>query len=215
MDAFDSLLKVAERLNGPDGCPWDRTQAFFSLQPYLLEEVHEVIEAVDSKDDEKTVEELGDLLYTIIFYCKIAQRDKRFSIREVIETVEAKLIHRHPHVFGDTKLDTPQEVMKEWEERKLKEKGHKDRKSAIDGIPETLPLIAKAQKLFNKIARKAPAFFKARKLAAATPEEEISAELTLLLCKANEKGVDLEGAFRRLAARTEEEFREWEKTAVF
>ncbi|MBI2743124.1 MAG: MazG family protein [Chlamydiales bacterium] len=215
MDAFDELLKIAEKLNGPDGCPWDRTQTFFSLQPYLLEEVHEVIEAVDSKDDEKTIEELGDLFYTVIFYCKVAQKDKKFSIQDVIKAVQAKLIHRHPHVFGDLKFETPQEVMKEWEKRKLVEKGHKDRKSAVDGIPETLPLIARAQKLISKILRKHSAFFSSATQKPETPEEEISQELTQLLCKAHNKGVDLESALRRTIAQHEKEFRAWEKTAVF
>ena len=125
--------------------------------------MHEVLEAVDAQDDEKIVEELGDLLYTIIFYCKIAQRDKRFTIQEVIEKVLAKLIHRHPHVFGDTTANTPEEVIKEWEIRKLEEKAHKDRKSALDGIPETLPIVAKAQKMIGKIVRKNPAFFLSQK----------------------------------------------------
>lgn len=215
MHAFDELLKVAERLNGPDGCPWDRTQTFFTLQPYLLEEMHEVLEAVDAKDDEKTVEELGDLLYTIIFYCKIAQRDKRFTIQEVIEKVLAKLIHRHPHVFGDTTANTPDEVIKEWEKRKLEEKAHKGRKSAIDGIPETLPLVAKAQKMIGKIVRKNPAFFLTHKEEKnPSAEDEIANELTQLICKASQKGVDLESTLRRTTTRLEKEFRDWESSTI-
>ncbi len=217
MHAFDELLKVAERLNGPEGCPWDRTQTFFSLQPYLLEEVHEVLEAVDVKDDEKTIEELGDLFYTIIFYCKIAQRDKRFTIQQVIESVLAKLIHRHPHVFGDTRADTPEEVMKEWEKRKLAEKAHKDRKSALDGIPESLPPITKAQKIIRKIVHKNPAFFLSAKESPASTEDEIANELVAVLCKACQKDIDVESVLRRKTASLEKEFRQWEaqKTPVF
>ena len=92
MQAFDDLLKVAQVLNGPTGCPWDLKQTFFSLQPYVLEEAHEVVEAVDSQNDKEIVEELGDLLYTVIFYAKIAEKEFRFSMEEIVKCVTDKLI---------------------------------------------------------------------------------------------------------------------------
>lgn len=206
MREFDELLKVAERLNGPDGCPWDRTQTFHSLQPYLLEEVHETIEAVDLNEDAKIIEELGDLLYTIIFYCKIAKKEKRFAIEDVLTRVREKLIQRHPHVFGETKAKNVDEVIHKWEERKLQEKAHQQRKSALDGIPETLPLLAKAQKMVSKILRKAPTFF-AKPEKSANPEDQIASELLTVIQKAQQSGIDAESALRRATSRLEQEFR--------
>src|SRR5579863_8504265 len=99
MEQFDSLLRVAERLLGPNGCPWDQTQTFASLQPYVLEQAHEVIEAVDLDNDKKILEELGDLLYTVIFYAKLAEKTGRFSLEEILVSIRDKLVRRHPHIF--------------------------------------------------------------------------------------------------------------------
>jgi MazG family protein len=210
MNSFDKLLEVAEKLNGPGGCPWDLSQTFLTLQTYLLEEVHEVIEAVDSGEKKMIVEELGDLLYTIIFYCMIAKREKKFTLDEVLDGVREKLIYRHPHIFGDVELNTPQEVMREWEKRKRKEKNHENRKSAIDGIPETLPLLAKAQKTVAKILRKHPTFFSVDK--SNSSEEEIATEFFALICKAHHNAVDMEGTVRRRLAHCEKQFRKHEDT---
>lgn len=209
MKEFDELLKVAERLNGPNGCPWDRTQTFHSLQPYLLEEVHEAIEAIDLDENAKIIEELGDLLYTIIFYCKIAKKEKRFAVEDVLRCVREKLIQRHPHVFGETKAKNVDEVIHKWEERKLQEHAHKHRKSALDGIPETLPLLAKAQKMISKILRKHSTFFAKQEKPAAL-EDQIASELLAVIQKAQKNGVDAESALRRATSRLEKEFRSQE-----
>src|SRR5579863_10005397 len=144
MDQFDSLLRVAETLLGPGGCPWDQKQTFASLQPYVLEEAHEVIEAIDADDDGKMVEELGDLLYTVIFYGKLAEKTGRFSLVDIVNAIEEKLIRRHPHVFGEVKVEGADEVLKNWEKIKLEEKGDKRPESVLDGIPPTLPLVTRA-----------------------------------------------------------------------
>src|SRR3990167_9026225 len=104
MEAFSALLQVAEQLLGPNGCPWDIKQTFTSLQPYVLEEAHEVIEAVDADDDQKMIEELGDLLYTIVFYGKLGEKQGRFSMEQIVHCVRDKLVRRHPHVFGEVKV---------------------------------------------------------------------------------------------------------------
>src|SRR5579872_4545447 len=142
MKQFDALLEVADKLLSPGGCPWDRKQNFYSLQPYVLEEAHEVIEAVDSKDDKKIIEELGDLLYTVIFYGKLAELEGRFSLKEILEVIKEKLIRRHPHIFGDVKVEDADEVLRNWEAIKRQESGHEKRKSAVDGVPPTLPTLA-------------------------------------------------------------------------
>ena len=149
MNKFDQLLEIAAILNGPNGCLWDHKQTFTTLQQYLLEETHEVLEAVDSNDDHKIIEELGDLLYTIIFYAKVAQKQGRFTIEEIIDGVKEKLIRRHPHVFGDQKINTEEELEQNWEKIKKEEKGKEIRVHAFDGIPPSMPLLAKAQKVLK------------------------------------------------------------------
>jgi uncharacterized protein YabN with tetrapyrrole methylase and pyrophosphatase domain len=211
MHSFDKLMEVARRLNEPDGCPWDVKQTFFSLQPYLLEEVHEVIEAVDGQDPQKILEELGDLFYTVIFFCKVAEREGKFTTEQMIDHVREKLIFRHPHVFGDKKAETSEEVIKNWEPRKLEEKAHQTRKSALDGIPPALPLLLKAQKIVGKILRKHPAFFSALEQAPKNDEEEISQELFQVLRKAHAKEIDVESVLRRATQECEKRFREYEE----
>lgn len=212
MHAFDLLLEVATKLNGPGGCPWDVKQTFTSLQPYVLEEAHEVLEAVDSGDSQKILEELGDLLYTVIFFAKVAEREGRFTLADILNSVREKLIHRHPHVFGENKLSTSEEVMQQWEKNKLKEKSHEDRKSALDGIPETLPLLMRAQKIVGKILRKTPTFFSASTTETDSAEDQLGEELIALILRAQQKEIDLESVLRRKTASCEKRFREYEQT---
>lgn len=209
MDKFKALLEVADHLNGPEGCPWDRKQTFHTLQPYVLEEAHEVVEAVDKNDDGKIIEELGDLLYTIIFYCKLAEKEKRFCIWDVIEAIREKLIRRHPHVFGDLKLETAEQVLHKWEHIKAAEKGHAHRKSALDGIPPTMSSLAKAQKMIRRILKTSSTVF-SEPIEEAT-EREIGEGLIQLVLKAEKSGIDLESAFRRTLSNYEKLFRVWEE----
>jgi uncharacterized protein YabN with tetrapyrrole methylase and pyrophosphatase domain len=210
MDKFKALLEVADKLNGPEGCPWDRKQTFLSLQSYVLEEAHEVVEAVDKNDDGKIMEELGDLLYTIVFYGKLAEKEGRFSIWDVIDAAREKLVRRHPHVFGDLQLETAEEVMHRWEKIKSEEKGHEQRKSALDGIPPTLPSLAKAQKMIKKILKTASPVFSERNVSAAT-EQEIGEEMIEIILNAEKGGIDIESAFRRTLSKYENQFRAWEE----
>src|SRR5262245_61857916 len=135
MGKFEDLLQVSDHLMGPNGCPWDKKQTFTSLQPYVIEEAHELMEAVDEDEDKKIKEELGDLLYTIIFYGKIAEKLNRFTIWDVIEGEKEKLIRRHPHVFGEGKAEDVQDVVKAWEKIKKEENKEKGRKHFLEGIP--------------------------------------------------------------------------------
>jgi MazG family protein len=205
MDQFDSLLRVADKLLGPNGCPWDIKQTFTSLQPYVLEEAHEVIEAVDANDDRKIVEELGDLLYTIVFYGKLAEKTGRFSLLEIVSAIEEKLIRRHPHVFGEVKVEGTDEVVKNWEKIKAQEKGEEKPKSVLDGIPPTLPLITRAQKILKRIQRTGSPL--APKEPSSSSEEELGNQLLALILQAENSGIDAESALRRSLSRTEEAFR--------
>ncbi len=148
MYKFEDLVKIMEKLRSPEGCPWDRKQTHDSLIPYLVEEVHEFIDAVSTGDYENMKEELGDILLQVVFHSQIAKENSAFTIDDVVNGICQKLINRHPHVFGKKKLKTAEDVEKHWDE--LKKKEGKDRKSALDGIPRSLPPINRALELGKK-----------------------------------------------------------------
>ena len=146
---FIELLEIVEKLRGPDGCPWDKEQTHASLLPYFLEEAYEVIESVEEKDWNTFEEELGDIILHVILQSQIAMEDKKFNMSDILKTVNEKLIRRHPHVFGDKKIDAAIEAKQNWELSKHKEK---NRKSRLDGVPPTLPALTRAQRLQQKAA---------------------------------------------------------------
>lgn len=209
MDQFDSLLDIADQLLGNNGCPWDIKQTFSSLQPYVLEEAHEVIEAVDADDDRKISEELGDLLYIIVFYGKLAEKTGRFSMADIISSIKEKLIRRHPHVFADLKVAGTDEIIKNWERIKAEEKGELRAASVLDGIPPTLPSVVRAQKILNRIQR-AGSTLAPKENFSSISEEEIGNQMLALILKAENSGLDAESALRRSSARIEEVFRKSE-----
>jgi MazG family protein len=148
---IDRLKQIVERLRSPDGCPWDREQTHASLKPHIIEECYELIEAIDDQDDEGMQEELGDVLLQVVLHAQMASEEGRFDFDSVAEVISEKLIRRHPHVFGDTKLATSDAVLKQWDAIKRGEKT--DRESALDGVPRGLPGLAKAQKMQSQAAR--------------------------------------------------------------
>ena len=149
---FKKLTEIVNTLMGENGCPCDKVQTRESLKPYLIEEAYETLEALDGNDPEEIKEELGDLLYQILFHAKISENKKEFNITDVIESISNKMEHRHPHVFKKETLETPDEVATQWEEIKIKEKGKAGRKSVLDGIPSYLPSLLRSQKLQKKAA---------------------------------------------------------------
>lgn len=148
---LEELVKVVDKLRGPKGCPWDKEQTRDSLKPYLVEELYELLDAIDENDPENIKEELGDLLFQIVIHCRLAKEDGLFEINDVIENIVKKMVKRHPHVFGSRNFDTPGEVTKWWEEHKQREE--KKTKSLIGGVPKTLPSLLRAQKLQDKASR--------------------------------------------------------------
>lgn len=148
---FEELLEIVETLHGEKGCPWDKEQTRESLKPFLIEETYEVLEAIDEKNPENIKEELGDLLFQIVFHCQIAKKRKEFDIIDVIKGIAGKMTARHPHVFADAEYATSQEVLKQWEARK-KEEG-KNRESILEGIPKELPALVRAQRIQSRAAR--------------------------------------------------------------
>lgn len=143
VDYFEKLVKLMDTLREPGGCPWDREQTRETLKPMLIEEAHEVLEALDSDNPDELCEELGDLLFQVIFHSRLAKERKEFDAHEVCRRVYEKMVGRHPHVFGDASFSDSRELLKHWEEIKADEKknsgSNKTRKSLLDGIPASLP----------------------------------------------------------------------------
>lgn len=209
-DPFRELVAVMDRLRSPGGCPWDAAQTHASLVPFLLEEVHELAEAVDTGDRAGLREELGDVLLQVVFHARLAVEDPDdpFDVDDVARDLVTKLVHRHPHVFAGA--DTPAERLHvQWDAIKKAEKG---RESALDGIPGALPALARAQKLAARAARAgldvpAAALQADRDAAAANLGERL---LTLAL-EAHAAGLDAEGELRRATRRLERALRDEER----
>ena len=152
-ELFDQLVQVVATLRGENGCPWDKAQTHETLKAELIEETYEVIEAIDAKSSDKLQEELGDLLLQVVLNAQIAKDQNDFSINEVVRSITDKLIRRHPHVFGDVDAKDTETVLQNWEAIKRSEVGCEDRKSVLDGVPESLPSLLRAQKIQNRAAR--------------------------------------------------------------
>ena len=156
--AFAKLAAVMARLRAPGGCPWDREQTHSTLRTYLIEESYEVLDALDSRDDSKFAEELGDLLLQVLFHAQIAAEERRFSINDVIREIHDKMIRRHPHVFGNVQAKTSAQVLRNWEllkkqERQLARRSDSEAGSILDGVPSTIPALLEAFQLTRKAAR--------------------------------------------------------------
>ena len=144
------LADIMAALRSENGCPWDREQTRDSLKPFLVEETYEVLEALDEGNPEIIKEELGDLLFQIVFHCQIAKEKKEFDMSDVIEKISEKMIRRHPHVFGKTKFKSKEHFRKYWEDEKRRE--GKKRESILEGVPKALPSLLRAHKLQKKAA---------------------------------------------------------------
>ncbi len=140
-------------LRGPEGCPWDAKQTSDSLKPFLIEECYEVVDAIDEGIPDKVKEELGDLLFQIVFHARLAEEKGQFTMNDILSVNLEKMIRRHPHVFGNEKLTTDREVLANWEEIKKKEKGYEQRKSVLEGVPKSMPSLIRAHRLQERAAR--------------------------------------------------------------
>lgn len=146
-EKFDELVKIMKRLRME--CPWDKEQTFDSIKAATIEETYEVIEAIDHKDYDELKSELGDLLLHIVFYSTMAEEEGLFKIEDVIETINSKLIRRHPHIFGNTKVNGNKEIERNWETIKMSE----GRNSILEGIPNSLPELHKAARIQEKVSK--------------------------------------------------------------
>jgi nucleoside triphosphate diphosphatase len=160
-ERFERAVSIMARLRGPGGCPWDREQTFDSIKPYTLEETYEVLEAIDNRDWNELRSELGDLLLQVLFYSQMAEEEKHFSIDDVLDRLANKLIHRHPHVFGDVTAETSAEVLRNWETLKAAERKQQGENgdgktdapiSVLDGVSSAMPALLEAHKLSSRAA---------------------------------------------------------------
>lgn len=153
MSEMKRLREIMDRLRGPDGCPWDREQTLATLRTFLVEEAYEVLEAIDGGSPEALREELGDLLFQIVFQARIAQERGEFDIESLMKGIGDKIVRRHPHVFGEGRLDTADQVLRQWEEIKVEERRGRADASLFAGVPKSLPALLKALRLSAKAAR--------------------------------------------------------------
>ncbi|HEV3269501.1 MAG TPA: MazG nucleotide pyrophosphohydrolase domain-containing protein [Candidatus Rhabdochlamydia sp.] len=206
MKEFMDLIETIDKLL--NNCEWSCKQNLKSLQPYLLEEVHEVIEAIDLDLDEQIVEELGDMFYTLLFCAKIAEKDKRFDLTHILSNINQKLIRRHPHVFDNLKVSSLEEIAENWQKIKKREK---QSKGALSGISENLSSLTRAQKILHRLKTNGFPGLKSELLPLDT-EEQIASSLIDILLTADRKGIDVEGALRRKLTHLQGQFESWESS---
>lgn len=151
MKEFDELVEIVAKLRSKNGCDWDKKQTLNSMKKYILEESYELFDAIDSNNLKELQEEIGDITMHMVFLSQIATENNFFHINEVLNTINTKLINRHPHVFGNTKVENVDDILKNWEEIKKKEK--QERKNTLDGIPKAFPSILRAMKIQEKLTR--------------------------------------------------------------
>lgn len=152
---MNALQTLVARLREPDGCPWDRMQTEHTIKMYLLEEAYEVLDAIDGGTSEDLCQELGDLLFQILFLARLAEEKGDFDLLEVMERITQKMIHRHPHVFGPTQVQGAEEVSRNWERLKREEKGagEEDLASGLEGVPNNLPALLRAHRLLERASK--------------------------------------------------------------
>ncbi|WP_130099369.1 nucleoside triphosphate pyrophosphohydrolase [Siccibacter turicensis] len=153
MKQIDRLLGIMTQLRDPEnGCPWDKEQTFSTIAPYTLEETYEVLDAIERQDFDDLRGELGDLLFQVVFYARMAQEEGRFDFDDICAAISDKLERRHPHIFGEAQAHTSSEVLARWEQIKSDERAEKAQHSALDDIPESLPALMRAHKIQKRCA---------------------------------------------------------------
>lgn len=209
--AINDLLEVMARLRSPTGCPWDREQDHMTLRRHAIEEVYELIDAIENRDDHEMAEELGDLLLQVVFHCQLARERGVFDFEKVTRHLVDKLIRRHPHVFSNTKVKDVDEVWANWEQIKKAEKvgTRHERPSALDGIPKHLPALLRVEKLVKK-ARKAKLLTEGKPLRR-TSKTAVARELFELAAYAQSRGWTAEELLTGETKRREKQLRRLEK----
>jgi len=209
---INDLLLIMARLRSPTGCPWDREQDHLSLRFHAVEEVYELIDAIEARDDAEMIEELGDLLLQVVFHCQLARERGAFDFDKVCRQMADKLIRRHPHVFGDAKAKTVEAVWAQWEKIKKAEKHgtRHERPSALDGIPRHLPALMRAEKLVKK-ARKAKLLADHKRPDSSRSKDALAKALFELAASAQKRGWSAEALLRGEAQKQERALRRLER----
>lgn len=211
---LDALIATVAKLRGPGGCPWDAEQTHASLVQYLVEETHELVDAIEAGSRAEMIEELGDVLYQVILHSDIAEHTEgeEFTVQDVAATLNAKLIGRHPHVFGDVVAETSEDVVAFWDDLKAAEKP--ERTSVLDGIPQGMPSLGLADKLLGKAAKLGliddGADAGSPLSAAFGTEDELGPLLLAIVASAKARGLDAERALRGTLRDFQAEIREAE-----
>jgi XTP/dITP diphosphohydrolase len=222
MTNLDELIATANKLRAPGGCPWDAEQTHQSLTKYLIEESYELVEAIESGNREQILEELGDVLYQVIFHSDLAQSGslgESFSIQDVAELSTKKMKGRHPHVFGTReeleryKANSGEEVMQNWDAHKQREKP--ERESVLDGIPKALPSLMLADKVIGKAQSLGVLGTEEPSAIEISDEDQLGALLLALVLAAKSKGLDAERALRESVRELEVEIRQFELSDDF
>lgn len=191
---LNGLVEIVARLRAPGGCPWDAEQTHASLVQYLVEECYELIDAIEAGDRRELIEELGDVLYQVLFHADIAAHTpaENFTIDDVADHMIAKMVGRHPHVFGEAQAETAEDVVAVWEDLKRAEKPH--RSSVLDGVPAGMPALALSQKLLDKASKVSVGRVPSDSELAS--EEALGEQLMALVALARHNGWDAERALR-------------------
>ena len=210
-DALHRLVETMATLRGPDGCPWDAEQTHESLVPYVLEEVYELIEALESGSPEDVKEELGDVLYQVLFHADIAAHatNSPFTIDDVAAAVDEKMRVRHPHVFAEGDAKSVDEVVARWDEIKKEQKSH--RESVVEGIPEGLSALARAASVLKRSKDILPA--PTPQDSTVTTEEDLGEQLLAIVARARAQGLDAERALRQATRNWEDRVRATEQAS--
>ena len=209
---LEELIATLELLRAPGGCAWDAEQTHDSLVRYLLEETYELVDALEGGSDAEIVEELGDVLYQVLFHSDIAASEGRFTLEDVAAHMTAKMIGRHPHVFGDTTAETAADVVAVWDDLKKIEKP--GRTSVLDGIPQGMPSLGLADKLLGKAGKLGLVDVGAQASIPLDDEEELGGLLLAIVASAKASGLDAERALRSTLRGLQQEIREHETSAT-
>jgi len=209
---LEELIAVLEQLRAPGGCAWDREQTHESLVQYLVEETYELVDAIEAGSREEMLEELGDVLYQVLFHSDIAAEAGQFTLEDVAAHMTAKMIGRHPHVFGDTTAETADDVVAVWDDLKKIEKP--GRTSVLDGIPQGMPSLGLADKLLGKAGKLGLVDVGAQAGIPVNNEDELGGLLLAVVASAKANGLDAERALRSTLRGLQQEIREHETSAT-
>jgi XTP/dITP diphosphohydrolase len=205
---LEELIATLEQLRAPGGCAWDREQTHASLVQYLIEETHELVDAIEAGDDAELIEELGDVLYQVLFHSDIAAEQGRFTLEDVAAHMTQKMIGRHPHIFGTEEQKTAEQVVAMWDERKKLEKP--DRTSVLDGIPQGMPSLALADKILGRAEKVGLLEDTDGTGLPIDSEEELGGLLLAIVASAKASGLDAERSLRTTLRALQDEIREQE-----